>query len=592
MAGRLPAAVVALVVTSAVAGCTSLPRSGPVEAGAAPAPSASAAPFDFNPPGPVAGADRQDIVGGFLRALQASPNSTTVAEEFLTSTAADAWRPDQRTIVYAGHRVLTRRGQPEVDVRLEASFELDRKGRWVEPAGGTSPAADGTDRTLDFRFTREDGEWRIAALPDAMVIPETHFEARYREYYLPFFDPTASVLVPEPVYLPWGVQAPTMLVAGLLAGPSDGGRAVERTFFSPSTRLGVGVPVSDDGVAEVPLSRHVLDLSDDELELAMAQLAWTLQQVGEISRFQVTVEGSPIQLPGGQQVVDVDSWSQYAPWAAFASTDLFAVRDRTVVQLVDGEEVAVAELPRRLRRPRGLGVNLVGQQFALVTADGRRVVLVARTADAGSPPALAYRGTDVLRPMWDHTGRLWVLDRTASAPVVTVVHDGQPRRIAAPGLGGEPVLAASLSRDGTRMVVAVDGAERAGDRLMTMRVIRRASGAPVRLTRPEPLPTPGPLRRVLDVGWRDPTTVAVLARPSRTTTEVVPASIDGSSGPIGLDSALDVLFQPGVSMAALPGPTVALYVASRDGGVHALDAQGRWDLDAVSPGLRLPTFVG
>jgi hypothetical protein len=98
--------------------------------------------------------------------------------------------------------------------------------------------------------------------------------------------------------------------------------------------------------------------------------------------------------------------------------------------------------------------------------------------------------------------------------------------------------------------------------------------------------------RVMDVGWRDPTTVAVLSRPSRTTTEVVLASIDGSSGPIDLDSALDVLFQPGTSMAALPGPAVALYVASRDGGVHALDVQGRWDLDAVPPGLRLPGFVG
>ena len=55
--------------------------------------------------------------------------------------------------------------------------------------------------------------------PDAMVIPRSHFQTRYRPYSLYFFDPTGSVLVPEQVHLPRGFQAPTMLVSGLLAGP-------------------------------------------------------------------------------------------------------------------------------------------------------------------------------------------------------------------------------------------------------------------------------------------------------------------------------------------------------------------------------------
>jgi hypothetical protein len=94
------------------------------------------------------------------------------------------------------------------------------------------------------------------------------------------------------------------------------------------------------------------------------------------------------------------------------------------------------------------------------------------------------------------------------------------------------------------------------------------------------------------VGWRDPTTVAVLIRPARTTSEVVLASADGSSGDLLLDSALDVLFEPGVSLATSPATPITLLVAARDGGLHALDVQGRWDLDAVPTGLRLPSFVG
>jgi hypothetical protein len=149
-----------------------------------------------------------------------------------------------------------------------------------------------------------------------------------------------------------------------------------------------------------------------------------------------------------------------------------------------------------------------------------------------------------------------------------------------------------MSRDGTSIVVALAGPGRSADRLVMIRVVRQASGEPVRLTRPEPMLTPEPLLRVQDVGWRDPTTVAVLTRPSRTTSEVVLASSDGSSGPIDLDSPLDVLFVPGVGLAASPGTPAALMVASRDGGVHALDVQGRWDLDALPTGLRVPVFVG
>ena len=105
-----------------------------------------------------------------------------------------------------------------------------------------------------------------------MVIPQSHFQSRYREYSLYFLDPTGSVLVPEPVYLPWGVQAPTQLVSGLLAGPQlpgnppreDEGQgrtaqrpSVARTFLPAGTRVGVGVPVVD-GVAAVSYTHLTL----------------------------------------------------------------------------------------------------------------------------------------------------------------------------------------------------------------------------------------------------------------------------------------------------------------------------------------------
>jgi hypothetical protein len=124
------------------------------------------------------------------------------------------------------------------------------------------------------------------------------------------------------------------------------------------------------------------------------------------------------------------------------------------------------------------------------------------------------------------------------------------------------------------------------------RVVRRDAGQPVRLTRFVELATPQPLDGGDDLGWRDPTTIAVLTRPTDSTSEVALAATDGSSGAVGPVTPTDVLFDAGVALAASPGDPVALVVRTRSGGLHALDVQGRWDFGAGEEGLRAPAFVG
>ncbi len=567
-----------LAVLLLVAGCTSLPDDGPVELGAATTPSSSSAPFDFNPPGPRPGATAQQVVDGFLQALQATPQTLRVAHEFLTEEAVATWRPDRRTVVYDSQTSSTGAGVVRVD--LADAFELDRYGRYLGPrTESASP--------LTFRMVRAGDEWRIGALPDAMVIPRSHFQARYLPMSLFFFDPTGSVLVPEQVHLPRGVQTPTLLVAGLLAGPSVEAQGVERSYLPAGTRLGVSVPVRDDGLAEVQLTPEIQELPEDQLERAVAQLAWTLRQVGQVQRFQVSVDGTPVELPGGT-VVEVEAMAEFAPSVAAASTDLFGLRRRQVVQVVGNEEMTAAPLTVAFS-PRSLGVDLPGARFALVTEDGSGVDVVNR--EGASSARRAYTGTDVLRPMWDHTGRTWLVDRTAGGPRVVVVERRGVRTLEAPGLADERVLGASLSRDGTRLAVTVRGA-RGVSRLLLSRVVRRDSGQPVRLTRAVELATPLPLEGGRDLGWRDPTTVAVLTRPTDSTSQVVLTAVDGSSGSVGPVSTTDVLFDAGVALAASPGDPVALVVRTRSGGLHALDLQGRWDFDSGEAGLRAPAFVG
>jgi hypothetical protein len=576
-------------VLGLVAGCAGLPDEGSVEVGEGQSSTSSVAPFDFNPPEPEPGASQEQIVAGFLRALQATPVGTRVATQFLTSAAAADWHPDDETVVYASHRL--RRAASEVVVELDDAFRLDATGSWDGPAGGPTGS---TEVTL--RLAREDGEWRISDLPDAMIIPQSHFTARYRAYSLYFFDPSGSVLVPEPVYLPWGVQAPTLLVSGLLAGPGSADRAVERSFFPRSTRLGVSVPVSQDGVAQVPLTKEVGDLDEDDLERVLAQLAWTLRQVDEVGSIQLVVDGTPLDLPSGGSTADVDGWGEYTPALASASTDLFGLRGRRVVQEVSGEEIVAGTLAGSgLRGPRSLGVNITGQRFAVVSADGRRAVVLGRAGAEDAAATTAYDGVDLLRPMWDLTDRLWLVDRTAPGAAVLVETPTGFRRLRAPGLGPGRVAAATLSRDGTRLVLAISDPDGDG-RLVMHRVVRTGNGTPVRLGHARTIAssrTVGrPMGQVQGLAWRDPTTIAVLLRPTSTTSEVLLISPDGSAGFIELDASPDVLFDVAVALTASPGGPTALVVATRSGRLHALDATGRWDLDAVEAGLRAPAFVG
>ncbi len=589
----LGAALMACVVT---AGCAQLPDSGPVLVRPDPVTSPAAAPFDFRPPPPVPGARPAEVLSGFLRALQATPAGTLPAADFLTEEAASLWHPEQATVVYDGVRTRVETGAQgsTVTARWNRAFRLDRHGRWA----GRVPRGEASEAV--FRLRRQDGEWRIASLPDATMVPRSHFETRYRSYALYFFDPTGSVLVPEPVFLPWGPQAPTQLVEGLLAGPLDDERGVVRTYLPRSTELAVSVPVSDSGTAEVPLSSEVRELDGPGTERALAQLVWTLSQVGEVRGVRVAVDGAPIGSAEGDVVVPGDE-GRFDPLGGSGSGSLFGIRGGRVLQVEEGDEREVAALREAgVPRARSLGVDAAGQRLALVSEDGSQVRVVALGAE---PRFVAgYAGTGLVEPVWDRTGRLWLVDNAAGGPLVRVAAPGDgtdpdtgpragqdedtdsARPIPVPGLtGGREVAAAALSSDGTRLALLTGGGEA---QVLVARVVRDGDGAPVRLTQARAVSTPTPLRRPVDLGWRDPTTVAVLTRPTATTTEVVLAAADGASGSLELDATPDTLFERGVALATGVDGGGTVLVLTRTGALHALDVSGRWRFEAEGEPLR------
>ena len=542
-----------------LAGCTTLPESGPVHRqGAEQADAEPDAPY-FNPPGPAEDGSPAAIVSGFLVAMQANPLSTSVARTFLSENAGAAWKPNGATIVYEAFTVLP--SSTGARVQLSDTRRLDSRGGWL----GDQP---GRSQTLDLRLVSEDGQWRIDNPPNALVVPTSYFDRSFARFDLFFYDQTGRTLLPDPVFIPRGEQSATNLVRGLLAGPGEALSDVATTAFPPGTGLDLSVVVTAGGIAEVPLTREVLRASPAELSRCVDQLAWTLRQVPGIERVRITVDGAPAPLTGGRIDAPVTSGPEFDA-AGTGEAFLWGVRSGRVVDLLSGAAVGGA-----LGRPgyalRSLAVSEVDQRIAAVARNGR-AVFVSETQGGGaeSPARRVVSGTDLLRPSYDMFGDLWLLDRTDRGARMLVVRGGQVREVVVPGVTGEDVTAFQVARDGSRLAVAYAGNRAASVRVTT--ILRTDEGLVTGAGRSLRLFPGSDAVRLVDIGWRSPDTLAVLSRPTAETSRVTYLSSDGSPTSPALSE--ETVFRD-ASVAMVVSPDQAL------------------PLRLVTPGQRLYTESG
>jgi hypothetical protein len=588
MNGRMLALLMATLTLAA--GCVSLPEAGGVNTAPGQEPvDSSAGSFDYTPSGPRPDAPPLSIVEDFLLAMQASPQSTAVARKFLTDEARSRWFPEKATLIYGSKAVVAKDGAVRVD--LGETVQLDERGTWLGEVGGEQ----GVDYTLQLE--RERGQWRIANPPDALVIPDTHFESRYQQYSVYFFDPTGKVLVPEPTYLPRGEQAATLLVRRLLEGPHPQLGEVLRTFIPGGTEYVLSVPVSPEGVAEVALSEQVLRLGVEERQLALAQLGWTLRQVSGLEKMRVTVDGSPIDTQGVVSPQEVTAWAAYDPSIPSASQHLFGLREDRVIALDTEEPEVAGRFGAEEFALEEVGVDLQGDQVAAVTEDGTTVVVAPRATAQDDPPGpeetsvIFDGGTDLLAPAWDVQGRVWLVDRTDAGATVQVLQDREVVTVDAPGLTGEDITAFVVSRDGSRFVAVVNG--RSEDRLLIARIKRGAGGRVLGLTPAAELPLAQEgVDEIRDLAWRSPSSLAVLSGPTPQTSQVLLALVDGSTRLAGVDPAAEILRRRAVRVVASPSSGAPVYLNTPQGQLYELSSDGHWVEVLVGGPLRSATYAG
>jgi hypothetical protein len=572
-------AAVLMCLAPLVAGCLGIPEEGPVVETQPDVDTNEQLGYYNDPRPPTPGDAPAEIVTGFLEAMTAIPVQTNTAEQYLTREAAASWRPQRQIITYADASLPE--GSNQVTVELSGADRIDGGGAWRGPLPPEQ-------QQLSFSMHRVDGEWRIADAPDALVVPEAWFSQAFRRVSLYFVDPSARIMVPEPVFLPRGDQLPTALVQRLIQGPAPRLADVETTFIPPGLDVGLAIPVSDAGIADIRLTGGGAVPTEREAALMVSQLAWTLSQDSSLTGMRVSIDGEPLILSGGEAQFQMDRGRYYDPTGYQATSALFGLRDGRLV-LGGPDELAQAPGPMGVESlgVAGVAANLAGTRVAGVTTDRDRLLLTdVRDPDA-DVTTIVQDGTRLLAPSWDFADRMWITNRPAAGAQLSVRHGPRVRPVRVPGISGEDVVELLVSRDGSRLVAAIDGGS--DDRIVVSRVEYDGRGRVKGGTRAREIAWDDQSRlSVLDIGWTSATSIAVLHRLSGDLAQIATLPVDGAPAVTG---SISVTLQgPVLSIASSPGSTDPLLVLTRGGLLDPLDSSDAPILGTED--VTSPTYVG
>lgn len=493
-AGRAALALLA-AVSAVLSGCATIPTSGPIQQGPVVGVGAGDQIAQVIARKPDPGMSPEQIVRGFQEATASADPRYDTARLYLTPDAAATWRPDSGVAVYdetglatsAKGSIVTQDGVLSATISDEGQYSV------VAPPRRT---------TWNYTLAKNpSGEWRIAQLPQGLLLGPGDIARSYRSFDIFFFSRDFSTLVPTPVTLPVSTSAQaTQLVQRLLLGPTPWIAPAVSTAFPQGTRLALGAVPVTDGVADVSLSSEVLNADDATRQKLSGQLVWTLRQVPEISSVRISVNGQPLAVSGVASPQPINSWSLLDPDLLPPSATAYAVAAKGVVALGGKEPTPVGVTPR-LRTP---GVSLDSTQIAGTSADGR-TLYVGRLVD-GAEAEKRYVGNDLSRPSWDRTGAVWVADRGTGLVQVRGDKETVVPVVGAPtGFRDREISAVAVSRDGTRMALLVHRGALVEPWLA--RIERRGDAVTVS----SPLRIDNQITASLDLAWADATTLVVLA---------------------------------------------------------------------------------
>ncbi|MFE0044804.1 LpqB family beta-propeller domain-containing protein [Streptomyces albireticuli] len=572
-----------------LAGCASMPDSGEVT----PVDSSQRADADSQVRvygvAPHKNEQPQELVTGFLEATTSDDPDYETARMYLAKRAKRKWNPAQGTVVLAD--------APQVHVERSGDREEDytvtlvgKQVATIDARHAYKPEEGAYQKRI--HLVREDGEWRIDALPPGLVLGAADFQRIYRSVNKYYFaelgaagkGKSRDTLVADPVYLRKRIDPVTSTVKALLDGPTSWLDPVATTAFPTGTRVvDQRLSLDDSNALKVRIDGWAAGTNEEQCRRMAAQLLYTVQdQSAKVS--QVTLlRGNGSQLC----VLGRDQARSYAPVQSASRPDqqYFVDAQHRMVSLVDGDEE-----PRRVPGPfgadngaqlRSVAVDRKQQRAAGVTGNGQALYVTGLEpgAQLGEARVTARGGAKagLTTPSWDGVGDLWVADQDPERPRLLRLPGGTgaAEEVQVPRLDGGRITGLRVAADGVRIALLVTKDDRTT--LKLGRVERRGGAGRTSLSVQELRSVAPRLEQVDAVSWAGGSRLLVAGREQGGLQQLQYVETDGSlSNASGLPGITGVR---GVAASETASKASAL-VAEGDGGIVRLMPDTNWKLVA------------
>lgn len=484
--------------------CATLPTSGTPKAFDVEVPSPTE--VNFVAGAPVKGASAEVVVEGFLRACAAGMSDDfATARLFLTKDSAQKWRPEAGIDVYSTDATPlvapdAQADTPGVFVSVPLLASVDEKGNLQEAAGG---------QTLKKRFQvrEEDGEWRIVAPEDGIILSLASFQASYQlsHVYFPMLGEQSMAF--DAHWYPRKNLIPKLMSA-LTDGPSQ--------ELAPTVEDGIPAGAvltaeeGEGGQVEVSL-RTPTPLSDSARMSMAAQVVYTLRQSAQVSAVSLTVNGEQMEsqeLSSGVRFRLDSAIAQSERGAGLIVSGEFSpLRKYVPSSLADGvnSPTPAAETPEErwdfVEAPSvssRLAVSPIDHAIISWVGEGRLV-----TVDRSSKHRQSVELAQGAWPSVDRFGWTWSVDR--SGAFVLIQPEGMISALSGKHLV-EGLTSVRISPDGSRALMMRRLGEDTGAWLGT--VERDADGTPLGVVSVAPIPRLS--FDIRDISWASSTSVVAL----------------------------------------------------------------------------------
>jgi len=516
--GRRALRALALLTAGLVlAGCASIPSTGPVTSGERISRKTQDFTLDYIPQGPAKGASPGEILRGFVEAASSPQGDYEVARKYLTTRLQQSWDADASVTIDDG-RSYKQLGDGSWQLSVTPLAEIDDTGAYRESA---------SSKPITLRYTLKKnsaGQWRISQAPDGVVLDEPTFRTVFTSRALYFFDPRFEYLVPDLRWFPARVSTPTRVVKALLAGPSKWlGQGALATAFPQGTKLTVDAVPTDDGTAEVDLNDAATGANRLTLERMKYQLQRSLLDGVAVGSVRISINGRVQQnipdLSGAHLPI---SDPQVDPRPLVERAGVFGFASGTTTTRLTGISAEVARL-----HPSAVTISADQQTAAVLSAGGVDVV----SARTGAPRRVDAR-SGLIAPALGPDGDVWTVPGAHPDALIATSPSGERTKVGVSWTGVDAIRSLQLSRDGTRVVAVLAAGSRTS--LVVAAVIRGKDGRPVRLG--QPLELPAGTGSILSATWVDQLTVASLSRTTSGAhyrTQVTTQQIGGQSSSTG-----------------------------------------------------------